>query len=341
MTALVIACVAIAWSTIIEFFTAALSGVSASVILALDDEGSDIGKRLRRLVVAPEEARLGMELLDVLVVTCAVGAVLFMETEPLVVPMAIVAGALVIGKTLASVVGGRFAGRLLRPLSVLSLIFLPMSHFLVLPYSILMRLAHKSNAEDEAREELEALVETAREEGALDASEYRIMTNIMRLSSIEVSDVMTPRLVVFGLPDSLRVEDAIKRPELQIYSRFPVWHGASLDDVNGYVMTKDVLRAALAGRQTVELHKLKREVHFIPENVALDQALEQFLQKRQHLFLVVDEYGGVEGLLSMEDVMETMLGAEIVDEADHIIDLRALAKQRRDARVAQIKQDQS
>jgi CBS domain containing-hemolysin-like protein len=104
-------------------------------------------------------------------------------------------------------------------------------------------------------------------------------------------------------------------------------------------LTKDVLRAALAGRHAVELGKLKREVHFIPENVSLDQALEQFLQRRQHLFMVVDEYGGVEGLIAMEDVMETMLGAEIVDEADHVIDLRALAKQRRDARVAQLRQD--
>ena len=71
---------------------------------------------------------------------------------------------------------------------------------------------------------------------------------------------------------------------------------------------------------------------------ALDQALEQFLQKRQHLFMVVDEYGGVEGLITMEDVLETMLGAEIIDEADHVVDLRALAKQRRDARIAQYAQ---
>jgi CBS domain containing-hemolysin-like protein len=145
---------------------------------------------------------------------------------------------------------------------------------------------------------------------------------------------MTPRLVVFSLPSDTPVAEAIKEPELQMYSRFPVYDNESLDSVSGYVMTKDVLRAALAGRNAVALSKLKRDVDFIPENVSLDQALEQFLQKKQHLFMVVDEYGGVEGLLTMEDVMESVLGVEIVDEADHVVDLRAVAKQRRDARIA-------
>ncbi len=330
-------------TTLLEFLTAAISGISASVILALDDEGSDIGKRLRPVVMEPELTRLSLALLDIVAVcSVAVGlAAAEWDWLPHVVTARVGFGiiAIVVVKTFAAVVGGRYADMLLRPISVLMAVFLVVTRLLTIPYTMLMRLTHSESAEEEAREELEALVETAREEGALDAGEYRIMTNIMRLSSIEVSDVMTPRLVVFSLPETLNVGDAVKRPELQMYSRFPVHGGGSLDDVTGYVMTKDVLRAALAGRQTVELTKLKREVHFIPENVSLDQALEQFLQRRQHLFMVVDEYGGVEGLIAMEDVMETMLGAEIVDEADHVIDLRALAKQRRDARVAQLRQD--
>jgi CBS domain containing-hemolysin-like protein len=330
-------------TTILEFLTAAINGMSASVILALDDEGSAIGQRLRPVVVEPESARLSMNLLDVVAI-CTVGVAMAeapWEWLPELTAARVGLGvlAVVVLKTGAAVVGGRYADMLLRPISMLMVVTLALTRILTVPYTMLMRLTHTESAEEEAREELEALVETAREEGALDAGEYRIMTNIMRLSSIEVSDVMTPRLVVFSLPETLTVGDAVKRPELQMYSRFPVHGGGSLDDVTGYVMTKDVLRAALAGRHAVELGKLKREVHFIPENVSLDQALEQFLQRRQHLFMVVDEYGGVEGLIAMEDVMETMLGAEIVDEADHVIDLRALAKQRRDARVAQLRQD--
>lgn len=96
-----------------------------------------------------------------------------------------------------------------------------------------------------------------------------------------------------------------------------------------------LLKSALEGKLSMQLHELVREVYFIPENVPLAKALEQFLKRRQHLFVVVDEYGGVEGLITMEDVMEAILGTEIVDENDRIIDLRELAKSRRDKRIAQ------
>ena len=78
-----------------------------------------------------------------------------------------------------------------------------------------------------------------------------------------------------------------------------------------------------------------RQANFIPDNATLEKALEQFLQGRQHMFVVVDEYGGIEGLVTMEDVLETMLGTEIMDEADRVVDLRDLAKSRRDKRVAE------
>lgn len=328
-------------SGLCEYLAAAVFSMPTSVIVALADEGSSTGQRLRRAVDEPEEARLSITLIDMtILVMTAIGlytvAWSYNDGQRAAVMGAVLVAGLLVVKTLASILGARFADRALRGTSVLIASALTIARPVVWIHRAIMRLTHRESPEDEAREELEALVETAREEGALDAGEYRIMTNIMRLSSIEVNDVMTPRLVVFGLNENVTVGDAIKKPELQMYSRFPVFDNGSLDTVSGYVMTKDVLRAALAGRQAVELVKLKRDVHFIPENVALDQALEQFLQKRQHIFMVVDEYGGVEGMITMEDVMETMLGAEIVDEADHVVDLRQLAKQRRDARVARM-----
>ena len=104
--------------------------------------------------------------------------------------------------------------------------------------------------------------------------------------------------------------------------------------VIGYVMSRDILHSALSGKTDKSLRDFSREVYFIPENAPLDNALDRFLKRRQHLFVVVDEYGGVEGLLTMEDVLETMLGVEIVDEADRFVDMRLLAKQRRDRRIS-------
>lgn len=195
----------------------------------------------------------------------------------------------------------------------------------------------KAELEDDSREEIEAAVETAREEGSLDDDEYRILKNIMKFSEVLVSDVMTPRTVIFSCNADKKVDEVVNIQELRMYSRFPIWEGDSLDDgVMGYVMSKDILQAALQGKRETPLRDFCRDVYYIPENAQLDNALDMFLNRRQHLFVVVDEYGGVEGLLTMEDVLETMLGVEIVDEADHFVDMRILAKQRRDRRISSV-----
>jgi CBS domain containing-hemolysin-like protein len=241
----------------------------------------------------------------------------------------------IIIKTLTSAIGERYAERLTSStvvyLRFLSLAFYPLSIIL----GRLGRLINPPMTESEQREEFDALVDTAREEGTLDDGEYRIFKSIMNFSEIRVGDIMTPRSVVFSVPSTKTVAEVALLPELQMYSRFPVWEGDSIDGVIGYALTKDVLRAALDGRRNRTLDRLVRQANFIPDNATLEKALEQFLQGRQHMFVVVDEYGGIEGLVTMEDVLETMLGTEIMDEADRVVDLRDLAKSRRDKRVAE------
>ncbi len=191
--------------------------------------------------------------------------------------------------------------------------------------------------EEASRGQLNAMIESTHEEGSLDLGEYRILKNIMKFGNVLVSDVMTPRTVIFSCDSHLTVAEALKMPELQMYSRFPIWEGESFDNgVIGYVLSRDIFEAALAGHTEKQLREFKREVYFIPENAELDKALDMFLSRRQHLFVAVDEYGGIEGLLTMEDVLETLLGVEIVDEVDRIVDLREYAKQKRDKRVASI-----
>lgn len=213
--------------------------------------------------------------------------------------------------------------------------------FLSKPFLLIIKYLNQniagSSTEEASREELNAMVESAREEGSLDDDEYRILKNIMHFSDVLVTDVMTPRTVVFSCEADKTVGEVVNLPEIQMYSRFPIWEGESLDDeVVGYVMSKDILHAALKDKGNIKLRNFSREVYFIPEIAQLDDALELFLKRNQHQFLVVDEYGGIEGLLTMEDVLETMLGVEIVDEADKVVDLRRLAKQQRDKRVASL-----
>ncbi len=185
-----------------------------------------------------------------------------------------------------------------------------------------------------SRDELSALVESAHDEGSLETEEYKLLTNVMKFKDVFVADVMTPRTVVFSLNANLTVGEVISLQDIKNYSRIPVWEGESLDEgVIGYILTKDLLYLALNDKHDRQLKSLCRKVYFIPENAKIDDALEQMLKKKQHLLIVVDEYGGIDGLISMEDVVETILGEEIVDEADRVVDLRKLAVLKRDKRI--------
>jgi len=288
-----------------------------------------------------DQARISLLIMDALILivigalTISSSNLMYRESWTQIPSLAISLLLIIVIKTLTSAIGERYAERLTSStvfyLRLLSIVFYPLSVLL----GRLGRFINPPMTESEQREEFDALVDTAREEGTLDDGEYRIFKSIMNFSEIRVADIMTPRSVVFSVQSTKTVAEVALLPELQMYSRFPVWEGDSIDGVIGYALTKDVLRAALDGRRNRTMDRLVRQANFIPDNATLEKALEQFLQGRQHMFVVVDEYGGIEGLVTMEDVLETMLGTEIVDEADRVVDLRDLAKSRRDKRVAE------
>jgi len=199
------------------------------------------------------------------------------------------------------------------------------------------KLSHKvsgKNAEEFSREEITALFESAKDEGSLDDDEYRILKNIMNFSEVLVTDVLTPRTVMITLRASQTIGEVQDVTELSQYSRIPVWSDDhEEEEIIGYVLSKDIFLTALKGEKDKKISSITRELTLINENTRLDKALEEFLRRKKHMFVVVDEYGGVEGLITMEDVLETILGVEIVDEGDKVADLRVLAKQQRDKRI--------
>jgi CBS domain containing-hemolysin-like protein len=259
----------------------------------------------------------------------AVGAVALIATAIL----------LMFGHLLPRALGERYASETVvftvRATQVLLVAMLPLVR---LVQEFFRWLAPPNRADEETtREELSEILETAREDGSLDADEYQILKNIIRYTDVLVSDVMTPRTVVFSYHAETSIHEALQLPEFRQYSRFPVRDSDDLDSVIGYVLARDVLWAMIHGQGELALRDVMRDVYFIPENIELDRALKNFLGRREHLFIVVDEYGGVEGLLTMEDVMETILGVEILDEADRVTNLRQYAKERRDQRIATLR----
>jgi Hemolysins and related proteins containing CBS domains len=211
-------------------------------------------------------------------------------------------------------------------------------HIIARPFVLLVntitQLIKGKTENEESINEIVEMVESARDEGALDDDEYRLLKNIMNFSDVLVMDVMTPRTVIFSCSADSTVAEVVNNPGLQTYSRIPVWDGSSLDEkVIGYVLSKDIFKAALNNQLDLKLRSFTRDIYIIPETAQLNVALEKFLKRRQHIFIVVDEYGGISGLITMEDVLETILGAEIMDEADKVQDLRKLASEKRDQRI--------
>jgi len=176
------------------------------------------------------------------------------------------------------------------------------------------------------REEFTALAEQGAREGLFRTEESRVLRNLFRLGSLRAKHIMTPRIVLFALPEVATVQDVLREHTEFRFSRIPVY-GEDLDDVSGYVLKDDVLLCGARDQHTRRMSDLRREIVVVPESLPLPTLLERFLDSREHIALVVDEYGGTAGVVSMEDVVETVLGMEIVDEADKHKDMQELARE--------------
>ena len=156
-----------------------------------------------------------------------------------------------------------------------------------------------------------------------------------------VRQVMTPRTVTFSINEDLTVGNAMATlTELSSHSRIPIYNREP-DNVTGIVMRKDVLQAAAEGKSKLTLSRFKRPAHFVPETAPLHSILIDFFDRRQHLFVVVDEYGTMTGVISMEDVLEEIVGREIIDESDKTKDMRELARSRNIATRQKLKKSES
>ncbi len=192
---------------------------------------------------------------------------------------------------------------------------------------IITRLIPQDKSEESiTAEELQTIAAMSRQSGQLEEVQEKVISNIIDLKQKTIRQVMTPRTVTFSVDENLTVDEAMKKMgKLTSHSRVPVYN-KDPDDVTGIIMRKDVLLAAAEQKMAGTLAKLKVPAHFVPETMPLNLVLVDFFEKRQHLFVVVDEYGSVTGIISMEDVLEEIVGEEIVDESDRNKDMRELAR---------------
>ena len=165
------------------------------------------------------------------------------------------------------------------------------------------------------------------DEGVIDEKESDFIENVLKLDEMKVQDILTPRSVVFALEESMTVKEVLEsQSEIFKFSRIPIY-SESIDNVTGIILVKKLFQQALLKDNSVTLKEIKLDMFSINENIPVAKALDLFISKKEHMFLVLDNYDQTEGIVTLEDCVETVLGIEIMDESDTNEDMRALAKQ--------------
>ena len=178
-------------------------------------------------------------------------------------------------------------------------------------------------------EEIQAVAVLGRKSVEIEPQQEKVIANILKLQDKTVRQVMTPRTVVFSLSEQLTIGEALKQKEQwSRHSRVPVFD-KDQDDVVGVVLSRNVLLSLSEGNKKQKLSELMQPVHFVPEAAPLNRILIEFFEQRIHLFVVVDEYGGVTGVISLEDIIEEIVGREIIDESDKAGNLREYARHKK------------
>ncbi|MFP4228414.1 MAG: CNNM domain-containing protein [Salinivenus sp.] len=319
-------------SFLCSIMEAVLLSVTPSYVAALEREGDTVGQRLHEMkedIDRPLSAILSLNTIAHTVGAAGAGAqaaVVFGEAYT-----GVIAGVLtllilvlseIIPKTLGAVYWRTLAPAMVRILVPTIVLLWP---FVKLSQGLTYLLSSKEEETSFSREEFTAMAELGEEEGVFEEKESRILRNLFRFNSLRVKDVMTPRTVIFDLPDGKTIGEVVDEHDEFRFSRIPVYDDDP-DDVTGYVLKDEILLRAAQEEHDVPLEELSREIQVVRENLPLPDLLERLLDRLEHIALVVDEYGGVAGVVTMEDVVETLLGLEIVDEADSVEDMQALAR---------------
>ena len=319
-----------------SLFEAVLYAVPASRIAMLERAGRPSGRllmRLRRQVDRPIAAILSLNTIANTGGGALAGAIAARELGEgnlvyfsAAFTLAILLFSEVLPKTIGVVHAGALAAWIAYPLQGLVVSFRPLVALTRMATNLVWKGDQEQRVSDE---ELLSLVGAGLRSGAFKPHEASVIRNVLALEARSARDVMTPRPVVFTLGAQVPVRDATAMEGLSKHSRVPVFDEAP-DDLVGVVHRRDVLAAVAEDRFDVTLDALMRPLQFVVDSTPLDALLHTFLDRRQHLVAVIDEFGAFAGIVTLEDVLEELIGREIVDEFDQETDLRAYAHRRRD-----------
>ena len=324
---------AVGISFICSVLEAVLLSVNMSYISLLEKEKPKVGKLLRIQKVEISKSIASILILNTIAHTlgaAAVGAqasILFGNDAVVIISIVMTFAILFLSEIIPKTIGALY-WKQLAPVSAHAIrIFIWLTYPIILTtLAVTNRISKgKEDANSLTKEELLESMLLSEDEGVIDEKESDVIENILNLDNIKVGEVLTPRSVIFALDENMTIKNIVEtQNDIFNFSRIPVYN-SSIEDVTGIVLTKKIFQQALSD-DSVTVGSIKNEIFSINENIPVSKALDLFITKKDHMFLVMDNYDQTEGILTLEDCVETILGVEIMDESDANEDMRELAK---------------
>ncbi|MEG1553899.1 MAG: CNNM domain-containing protein [Rikenellaceae bacterium] len=288
-----------------------------SAILALNTVAHTIGAA----GVGAEATRIwGSEIFGVVSVLMTLAILIFSEILP---------------KTIGAIYWKSIALLSAKIINVMIVIAYP----LVYMSEVMTKLVFKRKQESvTSREEISVLADIGTQEGVLQKKENDIIQNIISLRDTSVDDVMTPRTVLVAAQEDMLLKDFIYEERFKAFTRIPIYKD-NIDEINGYILRPYVFECLLSGKENLSLKDIRREFIVAYNNMSLSNIWEELLLKNEHIALVIDQYGGVDGIVTMEDIIESLIGREIVDERDTNSDMQQVAREKWEKRELEINRE--
>ncbi|WP_276496414.1 CNNM domain-containing protein [Pontibacter litorisediminis] len=326
--------IALFFSFLCSLLEASLLSVTPSHVAIVNNENPSLGKDLQNFkdnIDRPLAAILTLNTFAHTIGAAGVGAqaqLIWGEESLTIVSVVLTIVILILTEIIPKTLGANY-WKQLTPFTVRTLkimIYSPLYPIILLSQVITKRLKTEKGRSVLSRADFTAMAELGIKEGIFKKSESQVIQNILRFNNIMVRHIMTPRTVIVSAQENMSMSDFFRDfPDLR-FSRIPVYT-TNLDDIQGYVLKNEVLHKIINDEGNKPLKTVLRKIQVVPEHMPIPTLFNKLLEQQEQIALVVDEYGGTAGLITVEDIIETLLGMEIIDELDQVADLQHWARQ--------------
>lgn len=211
------------------------------------------------------------------------------------------------------------------PYFIKGMIYSPFYPIIILAQFITRALKKDQNQDILSRSEFHAMAEISIKDGIFKKEESKILLNLLVFNKIEVKSILTPRTVVFAAEEEITVQEFLDKNDKLSFSRIPIYQ-KDIENITGYVLKDDIMQNMIDHKKDSKLQSLKREINVVNEQMPIIKLFYKLIEGKEHIAMVVGEYGEMLGIVTMEDIIETLLGTEIMDEFDNVEDMQELAK---------------